>query len=60
METATNAAAAGGITMVIDMPLNSDPTTTTVALLEKKIGATRVRPYTCASPVSQRRDFVGE
>lgn len=42
METATNAAAAGGITTVIDMPLNSDPTTTTVELLQKKISATRV------------------
>ncbi|CAL8462109.1 g1640 [Coccomyxa elongata] len=41
METATSAAAVGGITTVIDMPLNSDPTTTTVALVEKKIGATR-------------------
>ncbi|KAK9906326.1 hypothetical protein WJX75_000004 [Coccomyxa subellipsoidea] len=41
METATNAAAAGGITTVIDMPLNSDPTTTTVELLQKKISATR-------------------
>lgn len=42
METATSAAAAGGITTVIDMPLNSDPTTTTVELLQKKISATRV------------------
>jgi allantoinase len=35
-ETATRAAAAGGITTVIDMPLNSSPVTTTVAALEAK------------------------
>ncbi|HND34931.1 MAG TPA: amidohydrolase family protein, partial [Myxococcota bacterium] len=34
--TATRAAAAGGVTMVVDMPLNSDPVTTTLAALEKK------------------------
>jgi len=35
-ETATNAAAAGGITTVVDMPLNSIPATTTLAALELK------------------------
>jgi allantoinase len=35
-ETATQAAAAGGITTLIDMPLNSSPVTTTVAALEAK------------------------
>ena len=35
-ETATRAAAAGGITMLVDMPLNSSPVTTTVAALEAK------------------------
>ena len=35
-ETATRAAAAGGITTLIDMPLNSSPVTTTVAALEAK------------------------
>jgi allantoinase len=34
--TATRAAAAGGITTVIDMPLNSIPATTSVAALETK------------------------
>lgn len=34
--TATRAAAAGGVTLVVDMPLNSDPVTTTLAALEKK------------------------
>lgn len=37
MATATSAAAAGGITTVIDMPLNSNPCTTTVAELRRKI-----------------------
>jgi allantoinase len=35
-ETATRAAAAGGVTTVIDMPLNSIPPTTTVEALEIK------------------------
>lgn len=35
-ETATRAAAAGGITTLVDMPLNSIPATTTVAALEAK------------------------
>lgn len=35
-ETATRAAAAGGITMLVDMPLNCLPATTTVEALEEK------------------------
>jgi allantoinase len=35
-ETATRAAAAGGITAIFDMPLNSIPPTTSVAALEEK------------------------
>jgi allantoinase len=35
-ETATRAAAAGGVTTLIDMPLNSIPATTTVVALETK------------------------
>ena len=38
-ETATQAAAAGGITSVIDMPLNASPVTTSAAALQKKIAA---------------------
>ena len=38
-ETATRAAAAGGITTIIDMPLNSIPATTTVDALRVKSGA---------------------
>jgi allantoinase len=37
--TATRAAAAGGITTLVDMPLNSSPVTTTLAALERKLAA---------------------
>jgi allantoinase len=37
--TATRAAAAGGVTTICDMPLNSLPPTTSVAALEEKRGA---------------------
>ena len=37
--TATRAAAAGGITTLVDMPLNSIPPTTTVAGLKEKLAA---------------------
>jgi len=40
-ETATRAAAAGGVTTLVDMPLNSIPPTTTVAALEVKRSAAR-------------------
>jgi len=39
--TATRAAAAGGITTIVDMPLNSVPATTDVAALEAKRAAAR-------------------
>jgi allantoinase len=35
-ETATRAAAGGGVTTIVDMPLNSIPPTTTVAALDEK------------------------
>ncbi|MDP9343889.1 MAG: allantoinase AllB [Actinomycetota bacterium] len=38
-ETATRAAAAGGVTTIVDMPLNSIPPTTSVAALESKRAA---------------------
>lgn len=38
-ETATAAAAAGGVTTLIDMPLNSLPPTTTLEALRAKVGA---------------------
>ena len=40
-ETATKAAAAGGITTLVDMPLNCIPVTTTVDALNYKIAATK-------------------
>ncbi|MDQ3019482.1 MAG: allantoinase AllB [Bacteroidota bacterium] len=44
-ETATKSAAAGGITMLVDMPLNSSPVTTTVNSLNKKIEAAKNKLY---------------
>ena len=38
-ETATRAAAAGGVTTIVDMPLNSIPATTTLAGLNEKLAA---------------------
>jgi allantoinase len=40
-QTATRAAAAGGITTIIDMPLNSIPPTTTLAGFEEKLTAAK-------------------
>jgi allantoinase len=42
-ETATRAAAAGGYTLLVDMPLNCLPATTTVASLEAKRGVAQGR-----------------
>lgn len=39
IRTGTQAAAAGGITTLVDMPLNSEPVTTTLAALRQKQGA---------------------
>jgi len=44
-ETATQAAAAGGITTVIDMPLNSKPVTITVHALKEKLAASINKLY---------------
>lgn len=43
--TATRAAAAGGVTTLVDMPLNSIPPTTTVAGFEAKLEAARGQCY---------------
>jgi allantoinase len=43
---ATRAAAAGGVTTVIDMPLNSNPPTMTVEALNIKLDAARNKAYT--------------
>jgi allantoinase len=42
-ETATRAAAAGGVTTIVDMPLNSIPPTVSLAALEVKRSAARQR-----------------
>ena len=39
--TATKAALAGGLTTLVDMPLNSSPVTTTVKAFEQKLSATK-------------------
>ncbi|WP_367136358.1 allantoinase AllB [Saccharothrix sp. HUAS TT1] len=44
-ETATRAAAAGGVTTIVDMPLNSLPPTTDLAALEAKRAAARDRAH---------------
>ena len=38
-DTATRAAAAGGVTTIVDMPLNSSPVTTTQEALDEKLAA---------------------
>ena len=40
-DTATQAAAAGGITTMVDMPLNASPVTTNVNAFEEKLAATK-------------------
>jgi allantoinase len=40
-ETATRAAAAGGVTTIVDMPLNSIPRVTSVEALRAKVAAMR-------------------
>lgn len=40
-ETATQAAAAGGITTIVDMPLNASPVTTTVSAFNEKLAASK-------------------
>ena len=45
-DTATLAAIAGGITTVVDMPLNAQPVTTTVKAFHQKIAATKNKLHT--------------
>jgi allantoinase len=45
--TATEAAAAGGITTIVDMPLNSVPVTTTLSALREKQAALRSERISC-------------
>ena len=44
-DTATKAAAAGGITTVVDMPLNASPVTTTVDAFNEKLEASKNKLY---------------
>lgn len=44
-DSATRAAARGGVTTIIDMPLNSIPPTTSVAALREKVAATEGKRY---------------
>jgi allantoinase len=44
-ETATRAAAAGGVTTIVDMPLNSIPATTTLDSFNEKLEAARDKLY---------------
>src|ERR1700712_5078431 len=45
-DTATKAAIAGGLTTLVDMPLNSAPVTTSVHALEEKLAAARSNLHT--------------
>jgi len=45
-DTATKAAMAGGITTLVDMPLNSSPVTTTAEAFDKKLEATKGQLHT--------------
>ena len=45
-DTATKAALTGGITMLVDMPLNSSPVTTTAMAFDEKINAARDQLHT--------------
>lgn len=45
-ETATKSAAAGGITMLVDMPLNSSPVTVNISALNEKTEASKNKLYT--------------
>src|SRR4051812_21490055 len=40
-DTGTQAAAAGGITTIVDMPLNASPVTTNVAAFKEKLESTK-------------------
>ena len=45
-DTATKAAIAGGLTTLVEMPLNASPVTTTVAAFEEKLAATKGKLHT--------------
>ncbi len=45
-DTATKAAMAGGVTTLVDMPLNASPVTTTASALDQKLAATNGQLHT--------------
>src|SRR6188508_1347314 len=45
-ETATRAALSGGITTLVDMPLNASPVTTSVSAFEKKVASSKHKLFT--------------
>jgi allantoinase len=63
-ETATRAAAAGGVTTLLDMPLNSIPATTDVAALEAKAASARGKTWVdvgfIGGVVPGNQDALGE
>lgn len=64
--TATKASLAGGVTTLVDMPLNSSPVTTTAAAFDKKVDATKNQLHiNCGFwggiiPGNVRKDSFGE
>src|SRR5213082_1413541 len=56
--TATRAAAAGGVTCIVDMPLNSVPPTTTVEGFRRKLEAARGKCHVDVAP--RRFEFSSE
>jgi dihydroorotase-like cyclic amidohydrolase len=56
--TATRAAAAGGITTLIDMPLNSSPVTTRLTALKAKQAARAYRDYLGSRPRQWENDAI--
>ncbi|MEJ7673577.1 MAG: hypothetical protein WKF59_12950 [Chitinophagaceae bacterium] len=45
-DTATKAALAGGVTTLVDMPLNSSPVTTNTNAFEQKLGSAKGQLHT--------------
>jgi hypothetical protein len=52
-ETATRAAAFGGVTTLIYMPLNAIPSTTTVEKFQKKVNAAKYYDYSLKSQIAK-------
>src|SRR5690606_2225515 len=57
-ETATKAAASGGITSIVDMPLNCSPVTTSTHALDRKLESLGAVPAGSSAPPSQNELYV--